>query len=143
MRKAIALLVVALSFLSISAFSQSDELVNTCALNIGNATYMKDFKVKLQQSSVKPPPSSKFSILMNKGTIYKLNTCNADGYPGKAIVELYDGAKKITANLQPDGTIKDAVGFFCQKSGVYKIQVYFKDGQEGAAVVILSFMQKK
>ncbi len=143
MRKAIALFVIALSFMAGNAFGQSDELVNTCALNIGNATYMKDFKVKLQQSSVKPPPSSKFSILMNKGTIYKLNTCNADGYAGKAVVELYDGSKKLTANLESDGTVKDAFGFFCQKSGVYKLRVYFKDGKEGAAVVILSFMQKK
>ncbi|MFO7864742.1 MAG: hypothetical protein R6U85_12125 [Salinivirgaceae bacterium] len=143
MRKAIALLFIALFFLAGNAFAQSDELVNTCALNIGNATYMKDFKVKLQQSSVKPPPSSKFSVLMNKGTIYKLNTCNADGYEGQAIVELYDGNKKITSNLQPDGSVKDAAGFFCQKSGVYKVDVYFKDGKEGAAVVILSFMQNK
>lgn len=143
MRKAIALLVIALSFWTGNAFGQSDELVNTCALNIGKATYMKDFKVKLQQSSVKPPPSSKFSVLMNKGTIYKLNTCNAEGYEGKAVVELYDGSKKIATNLQSDGTVKEAFGFFCQKSGVYKIRVFFKDGKEGAAVIILSFMQKK
>lgn len=143
MRKALALLVMALVFGAGSGWAQSDELVNTCVLNIGNATYMKDFKVKLQQSSVKPAPSSKFSILFNKGTIYKLNTCNADGYEGKAIVDLYDGNTKVTSNLQPDGEVKDAIGFFCQKSGVYKIDVSFKDGKEGAAVVIVSFMQKK
>lgn len=143
MRKALALLVIALSLTVGNAFAQSDELVNTCALNIGSATYMKDFKVKLQQSSVKPAPSSKFSILMNKGTIYKLNACNADGYEGKAIVDLFDGPKKLISNLQPEGEVKDAVGFFCQKSGVYKIDVSFKDGKEGAAVVIVSFMQKK
>lgn len=142
MRKAIAFIVIALFFIANNADAQSDELVNNCALNIGNATYLKDFKVKLQQSSVKPPPSSKFSVVMNKGTVYKINICNADGYEGKGIAELYDGTKKLISNEQ-GGEVKEAVGFFCQKTGVYNIRIFFKDGKEGAAVAVLSFMNKK
>lgn len=142
MRQTFAIITIALLFCTNLAFGQSEELVNNCALNIGNATYLKDFKVKLQQSSVKPPPTSKYPVLCNKGSIYKFNTCNAAGYEGKAIVELYEHSKLLTTNVQK-GEIKKAVGFFCQKGGVYMLKVHFKDGKEGAAVVVMSFMNKK
>jgi len=123
--------------------AQSDELVNSCALNIGNATYLKDFKYKMPQSAVKPPPSTKNSVVMNKGTIYKFSVCNADGYEGKLVFELYDGPNKLISNLKPDGTISDAAGFSCMKNGVYSINAYFQDGKEGAAVLVMSFITVK
>jgi hypothetical protein len=122
-------------------FAQSDELVNVCALGIGNATYLKDYKVKLPASSVSPP-STKFNVIMNKGTMYKITVCNAEGYEGKAIVELIDNGKPLGSNLKTDGSFQEAIGFVCQKTGMYNINVLFKDGKEGAAVVILSYMNK-
>jgi hypothetical protein len=123
-------------------FAQSDELVNVCALGIGNATYLKDYKVKLPASSVSPP-STKFNVIMNKGTMYKITVCNADGYEGKAVVELLENNVLQGSNLRPDGTLIDGgIGFACQKTGMYNINVLFKDGKEGAAVVILSYMNK-
>lgn len=121
------------------AFSQSDELVNVCALGIGNATYLKDYKVKLSSSSVSPP-SAKFNVIMNKGTMYKLNVCNADGYEGEAVVKLKENNTLLGTNLKADGSFLKAIGFQCQKTGMYTINVSFKDGKEGAAVVILSYM---
>ena len=56
--------------------AQSDDLVNVCALGIGNATYLKDYKVKLPANS----PDQKFSVILNKGTVYKFVVCNAEGY---------------------------------------------------------------
>jgi hypothetical protein len=123
------------------AFAQSDELVNVCALGIGNATYLKDYKVKLPSSSVSPP-STKFNVIMNKGTMYKITVCNAEGYEGKAIVELLDNATMLGTNIKTDGTFVEGIGFACQKTGMYNINVLFKDGKEGAAVVILSYMNK-
>ena len=43
-------------------------------------------------------------------------------------------------NLKADGTFVKAIGFICQKTGMYSINVSFKDGKKGAAVVILSYM---
>jgi len=120
-------------------FAQSDELVNVCALGIGNATYLKDYKVKLSSSSVSPP-TARFNVILNKGTMYKLTACNADGYPGKAVVQLADNAKVLGTNIKTDGTFVKAIGFQCQKTGMYSINVLFKDGKEGAAVIILSYI---
>lgn len=122
-----------------TSLAQSDELVNVCALGIGNATYLKDYKVKLSASSVSPP-SAKFNVILNKGTMYKITVCNAEGYAGQAVVELMENATVLGTNLKPDGTFVTAVGFQCQKTGMYSINISFKDGKEGAAVAILSYI---
>lgn len=125
-----------------AAYAQSDELVNVCALGIGNATYLKDYKVQLSASSVSPP-SAKFNVIMNKGTLYKLTVCNAEGYAGEAVVQLVETTTVLGTNLKQDGSFLNAVGFQCTKTGMYSINVSFKDGKEGAAVVILSYINMK
>ena len=135
----ITIFVVLFGFHVNQIFAQSDELVNVCALGIGNATYLKDYKVKLSSSSV-APPSAKFNIIMNKGTVYKFTACNAEGYPGEAVIQLKEKATLLGTNLKSDGTFVKAVGFQCNKTGMYSINVYFKDGKEGAAVIIHSYI---
>lgn len=122
-----------------TSMAQSDDLVNVCALGIGNATYLKDYKVKLSASSVSPP-SAKFNVILNKGTMYKITVCNAEGYAGQAVVELMENAAVLGTNLKADGSFVTAVGFQCQKTGMYSINISFKDGKEGAAVAILSYI---
>ncbi len=118
---------------------QSDELVNVCALSIGNATYLKDYKVGLSGSSVSPP-SAKYNVIMNKGTMYKITVCNAESSPGQAVVKLLEGASMLGTNMKPDGSFLSAVGFQCQKTGMYTIEISFKGGLEGKAVAILSYI---
>jgi hypothetical protein len=130
-------LLIALQFNN--ALAQSDELVNVCALGIGNATYLKDYKVKLSASSVSPP-SAKFNVILNKGTMYKITVCNAEGYAGEAVVQLMENASILGTNIKTDGSFVTAIGFQCQKTGMYSINVFFKDGKEGAAVAILSYI---
>ena len=142
--KHIILLIAVGMFLSVAPLvAQSDELVNSCALSIGNATYLKDFKFKMPQSAVKPPPSARSPVVCNKGTVYKFSVCNADGYEGKLIIEIYDGQTKMVSNLKADNTLGDACGFSCMKSGVYYIKAYFQDGKEGAGVCVMSYMTVK
>ncbi len=143
MKKLVILIVLGIFFGLNYTHAQSDDLVNSCALNIGNATYLKDFKYKMPQSAIKPPPSTKNSVVLNKGTIYKFSACNADGYEGKLVFELYDGDTKLITNLKPDGTLTDAAGFSCMKTGVYSLNAYFLDGKEGAAVLIMSYITVK
>ena len=105
------------------------------------ATYLKDFKVKLP-ANVANAPSTKFNVILNKGTLYKFTVCNADGYEGKAIIKLSEGPNTLGTNLKPDGSFQDAVGFQCQKTGMYILSCGFKNGKEGAAVIIMSYMNK-
>lgn len=135
----VTIFAILVGFQMSQTFAQSDELVNVCALGIGNATYLKDYKVKLSASSVSPP-SAKFNVIMNKGTMYKLTACNAEGYAGEAVIELMENATSLGKNIKSDGSFLSAVGFQCQKTGMYSINVSFKDGKEGAAVVILSYI---
>lgn len=139
MKKFIIVLAIIFGFQTSHVFAQSDELVNVCALGIGNATYLKDYKVKLSASSVSPP-SAKFNVILNKGTMYKITVCNAEGYAGEAVVELMENATVLGTNLKTDGSFVKAVGFQCQKTGMYSINLSFKDGKEGAAVAILSYV---
>jgi len=130
---------MSLSFYQASA--QTDDLVNVCALGIGNATYLKDFKVKLP-ASVANAPATKFNVILNKGTLYKFTVCNAEGYEGKAVIKLSEGPNTLGTNLKPDGSFQEAVGFQCQKTGMYILSCGFKNGKEGAAVIIMSYMNK-
>lgn len=122
-----------------SAMAQTDELVNKCALGIGNATYLKDYKVKLPASSVSPP-TAKMTTILNKGTFYKLSVCNAEGSEGEAIIKLMENNTVLGTNLKPDGGFVTAIGFQCTKTGMYSIEISFKDGKEGSAVGILSYV---
>ena len=141
MKRSIIFIILALFIFNFNPLkAQSDELVNTCALNIGNATYLKDFKIKLQSSNVNPP-SVKFSVVLNKGTIYQLNVCESPDYPGKAVIQLLDNNQVIGSNMKADGSLLKGIIAQIQKTGVYNIVVSFKDGKEGAAAVILSFMK--
>ncbi len=139
MKFLITIFAIVFGFQISQAFAQSDELVNVCALGIGNATYLKDYKVKLSASSVSPP-SAKFNVILNKGTMYKLTACNAEGYAGEAVIQLNENTSILGTNIKDDGTFLKAIGFQCQKTGMYSINVSFKDGKEGAAVVILSYI---
>ena len=144
MKKILYLIFLALFLINFHAEAQSDELVNVCALDIGDATYLKDFKIKLQQGDIKPAPSVKFSVVLNKGTSYKLNVCNADGYEGEAVIKLLDHNNLLGTNYSSASQkFYKGIQFPCTKTGVYSINVSFEDGKEGASVVILSFMNKK
>ena len=57
MKKIIYLIFISFIVFNVSVLAQSDELVNVCALDIGDATYLKDFKIKLQQGDIKPKKS--------------------------------------------------------------------------------------
>jgi hypothetical protein len=72
--------------------------------------------------------------------MYKFTACNAEGYAGEAVITLMENAKALGTNMKGDGSFLKAVGFQCQKTGMYSINVSFKDGKEGAAVVIMSYI---
>ncbi|MBI4647941.1 MAG: hypothetical protein HY738_15470 [Bacteroidia bacterium] len=128
------------------AFSQcNDELINICALDIGEATYLKEFKVRLKKAKKgKPAPVARFSVVLNKGTHYRFTTCNAKEYDGEVILQLYDADRLLgsTYNVQT-GKMYKAFDFICRKSAVYHLFFSYKEGKEGCSVGILSFVNKE
>ena len=129
---------------TLSSFAQcGDELVDDCASDIGNATYLKDFKVQLQKAEKnQPSPVHRISVVLNAGTTYKFSVCNAPEYEGAAIIQIYDSNRLLgsTLNLQTGKLYKEFM-MQCSKTGVYYMFVSFQEGKEGCAAAILSYVE--
>ncbi len=145
MKKIIIVIFLAALFANVDVKAQCNEqLVRKCALDIGdNATYLKEFKVLLRKRKRrKSTPSRSFSVVLNRGTHYRFNLCNAEDYEGRAVMMLYDADRLLVTTFDM-ATTKEypSVDFICTKSAVYKLYVSFKEGKEGCAVVILSMVR--
>ncbi|HUW07552.1 MAG TPA: hypothetical protein VMW01_14995 [Williamwhitmania sp.] len=118
-----------------------DELVEICGMIAKDATYLKDFKIKLDAGD--PPPQYKQSIILTKNTKYRLTVCNSKDYPGKVVLQLYDNARLLgTTYVVATGKDFPFFDVTIQKTGVYHLIYSFKDGQPGLAVGTLSFVEK-
>ena len=126
-------------------FAQSgQELVDICGMVTGDATYLKDFQVKLD--AAKPgeePPTARYSFVLSKNTEYLFSICNSQDYSGQAIFQLYDNNRLLATNyVVATGQSYPTVKFKCTTTGVYHILISFKEGEQGLAVALLSFVKK-
>lgn len=145
MKKIILLTVFALMFGGFSYSQCNDQLVNLCAMSTDGATYIKDFKARMKKAKKnEPAPVAKYSVVLNKNTVYRFNVCNATEFAGKAIIQLYDAESMLGSNYNV-ATGKDyaSFDFYCKKSGIYQVFMSFKGGEEGCAAGILSFVGKE
>lgn len=112
---------------------------------IGQSTYLKDFRVKLENTPAQKKAGGKetFQILLNKGTHYRFNVKADSSLNDQVILKLYDFTKDYGSNYdQSDGTSYEFFDFFCAKTQVYFISISFAEGQLGCAAAILSYVQK-
>ena len=136
----IAVLLFGLGF-SGSAFAQTeDELVEICGMVAKEATYLKDFKIRLDAGD--PPPLQRFSVILKKDIKYRFSVCNSKDFEGKVILELFDN-NRLIATTYVIATGKDfpSIDFICQKTGAYHLSFKFKDGKPGLAVGLLSLVE--
>lgn len=122
-------------------------LVDRCVERCGDdATYLKDFTVKLESSDAGGKLKvAKRSIILKKNTMYRFQVCDAETSNGEAVISLYDSddQKKVASNyLKSSDKYYSSVDFKCTKTGVYHLLTSFKEGKAGRAVVILSFLKK-
>ena len=108
---------------------------------IGNATYLKDFRIRLDEGSPKKPPEKEFPILLNKGTHYRFNIKANKDCTDQIILKLFDFTKAYGGNYDPDdGTSYEFFDFFCSKTQVYYISMSFANAMPGCAVAIVSMV---
>ena len=144
------LLIMLFAFLIICSFSRiasaqdHSDMVFQCALNAGkNTTYLKDYVVKLPEAnSQENIPTHKNTAILLKNSHYRLTVCNSDDSEGQGIICLYNNGKIVGSSIAPSGKIYSSFDFPCQKTGSYQIWISFKDGKEGFAVGILSFVNE-
>jgi len=143
------LLILLFAFLIICAFSRTasaqdhSELVFQCASDAGkNTEYLKDYVVKLPEAySQDNIPTHKNTAILLKNTHYRLTICNSDDSEGQGVIHLYNDGKKVASSLL-NGKVYNSIDFQCKKTGSYQIWISFKDGKEGFAVGILSFVNE-
>ncbi len=110
-------------------------------LEIGDATYLKDFRVRLEEGSAKKPPAKEFSILLNKGSHYRMNIMADSSMEDQVILKLYDFTKLYGSNYDADdGTSYEKFDFFCAKTQVYYLSISFAEAKQGCAAAIVSFV---
>lgn len=108
---------------------------------IGDATYLKDFRVRLEEGSAKKPPTEEFSILLNKGTHYRMNIMAGKEVDDQVVLKLYDFTKLYGSNYDPDdGTSYERFDFFCAKTQVYYLSISFAEAKEGCAAAVVSYV---
>jgi len=121
------------------------ELVDICGMVAGDdATYLKDFQIKLE--AAKPgeePPRAAHSLVLSKNTKYRISICNSKDFPGEGIIQLYDNNRLLATNhIVATGKSYPSMEFKCTSTGVYHIFVTFKEGEQGLAVALLSFVER-
>jgi len=118
-----------------------DELIEMCGMISKGATYLKEFKIKLDAGD--PPPQQRHSIVLTKDTKYRFAVVNSKDLPGKVVLQIYDNARLLgTTFMVATGKDTPTFDLTCQKTGVYHLSFTFKDGQSGLAVGTLSFVEK-
>ncbi len=126
------------------AFSQcSGKLLELAAARSGtDALFIRDFPVKLEEGTFKKPsPVARFQVLLNEGIHYRFNLANAEGFEGKAIMQLYDRTNLLGSTFDLDTkTDLQSFEYECAKTGTYQVLMSFLEGEKGCAVGIMSLI---
>lgn len=108
---------------------------------MGKATYLKDFRVRLEPVANSKKQKEEFSILLNKGTHYRFNVKADSSCTDQIILKLYDFTKFYGSNYdESDGMSYDSFDFFCGKTQVYYLSLSFAKGKEGCAAAVVSYV---
>ncbi len=126
---------------SIKSYAQSeDDLVEICAMVAGDATFLKDFKIRLDAGD--PPPTQRFSVILKKGIKYRFSVCNSKDLDGKVVLQLLDNNRLLaTTYVVASGKDYPSIDYVCTKTGAYHLFFNFRDGKPGLAVGLLSLVE--
>jgi hypothetical protein len=122
-----------------------EQMVEICANRAGDdATYLKDFQVKLGVSVDGRPQVARFPLVLSSNNIYRFSVCDMGNSEGKAIIRLYDNNRLIFSSYSEDTKEEfNPFNFSCSKTGIYHVFISFLDGKPGECVGILSYVNKK
>jgi len=135
-----AVLLFMVGFSGTAIAQTEDELVEICGLIAKDATYLKDFKIKLDAGD--PPPVQRFSVILKKDIKYRFSVCNSKDFEGKVVLELFDN-NRLLAQTYVIATGKEypMIDYVCSKTGAYHLSFKFKDAKQGLAVGLLSLVE--
>ena len=86
--------------------------------------------------------NSKNLRLLKKGIMYRFSICSSKDYSGEAILKIYDTNRLMGSTYIPaTGKTYPSVDLKISKTGPYHIMLSFKDGEQGLAVALLSYVK--
>lgn len=138
-------LILLMSFLlfglSIKSMAQSeDDLVEICGMIAQDATFLKDFTIRLDAGD--PPPTQRFSVILKKGIKYRFSVCNSKDFEGKVVLQLLDNNRLLaTTYVVASGKDYPSIDYVCTKTGAYHLFFNFREGKPGLAVGLLSLVE--
>jgi hypothetical protein len=109
-------------------------------------TLIKDYQFNFKEKKKKGEIEVlKQTITLNRGVRYKFLAVENPEYEGKAVVTIFNNEKQeiliassYSASMQK---FYDQIEFECKTTGNYCLSFYFKDGLEGCAVGVHSFLK--
>ncbi|MFO8001444.1 MAG: hypothetical protein R6U46_09380 [Marinilabilia sp.] len=144
MRKILFALLFMFALGSLSAFGQCDQdaLLKEALNDMGDGQYIKDFVIELTaEEEGSQTGYVKYSVILNSQSQYKFNVVNAGNNEEDVLMQLYDDDELLASN-KVDGEMKDAFGFICRSTKVYKLRFSFRGGEEGCARAVLSLTKQ-
>ena len=131
------------AFLSIPGLAMAqteDESLDICGALAGpDATYLKDFKVRLDASD--PANIQRYPVVLKKGNKYRISIASSRDYEGVMKLELYDSNRLMaTTNNPATGVDYPSIDWICTKTGAYHLFFSFKDGKAGMGVGVVSLV---
>lgn len=141
--KLYAFILISFLFVYVDVSSQDEKSVQDCINEkTEGCSLLKMFDVDIEATKTGKPEAVKYTVKLTKNSQYRFSICSAGYKTGSGIIELYKDGKRIasTYNTRED---KDYMSFDfkCQRTGNYHMLVSFRDGKEGSAKVLVSFVR--
>ena len=131
--------------LSFITFGQaSDPLVSNCIMKTGADTkYLKDFRIDLGKAASPEELRYKVTISLWEHIKYRFTLCNSEDSKAMLILKVKDETDKVVASSFDlnTGKTNPFVDFLCPKSGIYKLNYDFWDGQQGSGIGVVSMVK--
>jgi len=144
MKKHFIALLVLLSAGFILYGQTTDPLVSNCVMNAGpDSKYLKDFRIQLAKAPAAGELRYKTQMSFWKNTKYKFSLCTAEDSKGELILTIKNDANQVVLSSYNPKTGKTykSLEFVCNRSGIYKLNYDFKDGQQGSGVGVISMVK--
>jgi len=135
------LLAIVLTAFTYNANAQcNDKLLEKGAELLEKYTYLKDVRVRLKKAKKNEVAEQRASVILSKGTKYRIVGAEAKEFDGKLIVSLFNSSGLVASNYDPASKkFFSGIDFTCKQSGLYYIICSFEDGQEGCGIAVLGF----
>jgi len=142
MKKYIAIFsIVFLAVFQTGLYAQCGDLLNICHGRLGNARFLRSWPVQLpEQNRGEAMPSVSFKMALTSGITYKIFACNAQEFPGRAIISIrnHNDDLVVTSYMIEQRRHIETIMFPVGMSGIYTFTFYFEDGRAGCAVGVIA-----